>query len=746
MTAEMVLGAGEARFREMADAAPVLIWVSGPDGGCIWCNQIWLTWTGRPMGGELGEGWAQGVHPEDRERCLSIYRGALARREPFETEYRLQRADGEYGWMLGRGVPRHDPDGAFIGYLASCTDITELKRLQKAGREAHDRMRRLQAITSALSSASTAGAVIDVVLSEAVPAIDAIGAAVVLVEPDGKALEVAATSGYPPEIITALDRISMDAPLPIAKAARTRRRVQYEDRAAIMADNPGIQELVMPPDRALAAMPLLVEDRLLGALGISWPTSRRLPQEELAFLDAVAGQLAQALERARLYEAEAMARAAAETAATRLAFLADASRILGASLDLEATLSRLAQLAVPRLADRCAVHLLDEQGEPRTVAMTHNDPGRVESVRRLHEGHPTELRPNIGLGAVVRTGRSQYYPEITDGLLQQAARDEEHLQVLRSLGLGSAMTVALRDRGRIVGGITLLNDVPRKAGIEDLALAEEFAARASAAVVNARRFAERSRIARSLQTSLLPGSLPVIPGADLAAAYLAAGEGDVGGDFYDAFQAGRDRWMLAIGDVRGKGVEAAAVTGLARHTIRCAALHSRAPRRILADLNTVLLRNDRERSEEALALPRFCTVCLVALQPLPVGFRVTVCAGGHPLPMVIRADGGVQELGRSGTLLGVLEHPDLRETRDILHPGETLVCFTDGITERHHQGRFFEDHLIETLTQHAGLSAADLAAGLREAARDFAQDAPVDDMALLVLRVGEPLPARDTHG
>lgn len=742
MTAELVLGEGEVRFREMADGAPVLIRVSDVDGKCTWFNRIWLDWTGRQMAEELGDGWAEGVHPQDLERCLSIYRGALGRREAFEMEYRLRRADGEYGWVLDRGVPRKDAEGNFIGHLGSCTDITELKHLQTAGRAAHDRIRRLQAITSALSGASTADAVIDVVLSEAIPAIGASDAIASLLSEDGTHLEVAGVDGYRPEVIDAIRRCPLDAPLPLAKAARLGVRLQYESREAMLADNPGMTDLVpQPPDRAMAAIPLAVKDRLLGSFAVTWPKVRRLAPEDLAFLDSVAGQLAQALDRTRLYEAEAEARAAAETSAERLAFLAEASRILGASLDLEETLSRLAKLAAPRLADWCAVHLLDEQDRPRAVAAAHADPERAAIVRDFQDRWPPRWDATAGLGAVLRTGRSQLYPKMTDELLQKVAHDEEHLAILRDLGLGSAVFVALRDRGGVVGGITLVNDAPREAGEEDLALAEEFAARASAAVFNARRFTERSRIARSLQASLLPASLPSIPGADVAAAYLAAGEGEVGGDFYDAFPAGSERWLLAIGDVRGKGVEAAAVTGLTRHTIRCAALHSRTPRRILADLNTVLLRNDWERSDEALPLPRFCTVCLLALRRMPTGFRVTVCAAGHPLPVVVRADGRVEELGRPGMLLGVLERPDLYETRAMLYPGDTLVCFTDGITERRRDGRFFEDQLAEILIANAGLEAASSATALRQAARDFATDAPVDDMALLVLRVTDPAPA-----
>jgi PAS domain S-box-containing protein len=133
--AEEALRASEEMFRILADTAPVMIWVSGPDKLCTFFNKPWLDFTGRAMGEGLGYGWAEGVHREDYDRCLEIYVKSFEAREPFKMEYRLRRHDGEYRWILDHGVPRYSPGGDFLGYIGSCIDITERKQVEARERE-----------------------------------------------------------------------------------------------------------------------------------------------------------------------------------------------------------------------------------------------------------------------------------------------------------------------------------------------------------------------------------------------------------------------------------------------------------------------------------------------------------------------------------------------------------------------------------------------------------------------------------
>ncbi|MPZ89570.1 MAG: PAS domain-containing protein, partial [Nitriliruptorales bacterium] len=219
--AETVLRESEARFRRTVDPPPVLIWISGNDAKRTWFNQAWLDWTGRALARQLGDGWAEGVHLDDLDHCLAIQQATFERREPFEMEYRLRRADGSYGWVLDRGVPRSDPSGRFAGYVGSCADITELKRLQAIMQDTHERMSRLQSITVALSGASTLESASEVVLSRVVPEIGADSAATTILTRDGAHLEVVGPAGYRSEVVAHLRRrFPVDAPLPLAQAAR----------------------------------------------------------------------------------------------------------------------------------------------------------------------------------------------------------------------------------------------------------------------------------------------------------------------------------------------------------------------------------------------------------------------------------------------------------------------------------------------------------------------------------------------
>jgi|GEM_PF-2205475 len=737
---EVVLhDASEVQFRSMANTAPALIWSSGPDGGCDWFNDVWLDWTGSDLASELGDGWARGVHPDDLERCLGTYRGAVDRRQPFEMQYRLRRGDGSYGWLLDRGAPRLDANGGFTGFLGSCTDISGLKRLQDASSESLRRMQALQSVTAALSDVSSRDAALAIVLHHAVPVLDADGGVVAVVSDDGAEVEVMVADGYRSATVRRLSRFPVDAPLPLAKAIRTRTACRYGDNAEMLADNPGMADLVLPEvNRASLTVPMVVGDRACGALGLTWVAPHTLGAEETGFLAAIAGQLAQTLERIRLFDAEAAARREAERVAKRLAFLANASRILGASLDLDLTLSRIASISVPYLADWCLVHLANEAG-PRLVTVVHDDPLGEEALRRLASAGSQPTAVATAVAAVLRSGRPRLLERVELPDLDEVSLAPRYRRALRAAGFREALIVPLQHGGETLGTLTLVNGGGRELDAGTRSLAEELAVRAGAAVANARAYRDRARIADELQASLLPALLPTIPGVELAARYAAGDEHmEVGGDFYDAFALEADRWLLVIGDVRGKGVEAAAVTGLARHTIRALALHHDRPAGILADLNRVLLREDASRdTEHRFGEPRFCTVCLlvVARDPATGATTATICAAGHPPPRLLHADGSVTEEGTASDLLGVLEEPTLTEHVIDLRAGDALVCVTDGITERRHGGMFFEDRLNAVLTAARDAGAEELAARLIMAASSHAPTAASDDMAVLTMRL-----------
>src|SRR5690242_19419700 len=423
----------------------------------------------------------------------------------------------------------------------------------------------------------------------------------------------------------------------------------------------------------------------------------------------------------------------AEEQHARDAFLAEAHALLGSSLDYATTLENLARLSVPYISDWCIVDVVNADGQIERLATAHLEAEMETLAAELRRRYPhTDLEH--GSDQAIAVGRSTLVPRISDEQLAEAAHDDEHLAIMRELGLHSAMIVPLRARDRSIGAITFMSaESGREFGEADLALAEDLANRAAVAVDNSRLYGERSYIASTLQQALLPDNLPDIPGVELAARYVAAGEGaEVGGDFYDIYRAGESTWGLAIGDVRGKGPRAAAVTALTRYTLRAASLSQTTPSSILMTLNEAML---RQRSDD-----RFCTVAYASIEPSERGgITMRLGVGGHPLPLLIRRDGSVERVGRPGTLIGLVPDPDIVDVTLELSPGESLVLYTDGVSEArsHEDGLFGEDRLIELLRESASRDAAEIAEGIEQRVRDFRDQASADDLAVLVMRVRE---------
>jgi serine phosphatase RsbU (regulator of sigma subunit) len=448
---------------------------------------------------------------------------------------------------------------------------------------------------------------------------------------------------------------------------------------------------------------------------------------ELALFALVAFVVAQLLARQDKIRSES------EANRQRLAFLVQASHVLGASLDYERTLNHLARLAVPSLSDWCAIHLWNGRGTIESVVVAHSDPARVEQARELERRYPPDPSARTGIPNVMRTGRSELYREIPDALLAQAARDQTHLAMLRELGFRSAIVAPLMARGRTLGALTLVTaESGRRFGEADLALAEELGERAGLAIDNARLFRDRTHIAQALQQSLLPPALPVVPGFDLAAFYRPGREGvDVGGDFYDAFATVDGGWVLVIGDICGKGPEAAAITGLARHTLKAVSTSERRPARVLAALNDAMLREE--------VADRFCTVCYVRLEPGDGGGRLVVASGGHPLPVVVRIDGTIETVGEYGTLLGVYEDPDLQECEAQMRPGDVLVLYTDGLLGKTEAQASIEGGpLGSVLRSSVGRIAEHMAQSIRLYWDRLPAEDRTDDVAVLVVRARPP--------
>jgi PAS domain S-box-containing protein len=418
------------------------------------------------------------------------------------------------------------------------------------------------------------------------------------------------------------------------------------------------------------------------------------------------------------------------------AFLAQVSAALASSLDYEQTLRNVAQLAVPEFVDWCAVDLRDEDGDRRPVAVAHADPQRLKLAEKMRNYERIRLNPNEGIGLVFRTGRSVLYPKITDEWLVKTAADERHLELLREVGLRSVAVVPMAVGNRILGAMTLVNAESGRVLDEfDLKLAEQVADRAAVAIENARLYSERSSIAHTLQQSLLPEQLPQIPGFELASAYIPAFEStEVGGDFYDVWEL-EDGWMLIIGDVTGKGIEAAALTSLVRHTMRAASEFESSPAALLARVDSIL-KKQRARS--------ICTALCMRL----FADRALLAAGGHPLPLHVSSR-GVGRVGEHGPLLGGFTDVSWHDTTVDLEPDSILVAYTDGVTDAIGADgtRYGLQRLCDTLAHFRGRSATEVIEGLTVALGEFQIGTHADDTAALVLRRrGRLVTERDGQG
>ena len=399
--------------------------------------------------------------------------------------------------------------------------------------------------------------------------------------------------------------------------------------------------------------------------------------------------------------------------------LVEAGDELAASPDYQSTLRRVAQMAVPGFADWCAVSILQPDGWLEPVAVAHSDPAKLRIADELRERYPVhasdpEMREFLASGEPDLT-------EITPEMLHETARDEEHYRILSELGLRSAIRVPLRAGTEVLGVITFVTTGQgRLLGEEDVGVAAELARRASVAMLNARLFDARSRTAMTLEEALRPPALAEIPGWRLDGFYEPASEGgEVGGDFYDTFEV-PGGWMVMIGDVGGRGVEAAALTAMARYTLRTAAALLGDPMVAFQELNAALL----DRGQGA--------ICTAALVLLGEDGRVRACSAGHPPPIVL-SGGAAVVWATAGPVLGAFDDVSWEVSNRTFVDGEQLVLYTDGLFELPgSDGRFGEKRLRDALAGSSGPEDAVVRA--HEALARFAAAGFPDDMAMVVLQ------------
>ncbi len=490
----------------------------------------------------------------------------------------------------------------------------------------------------------------------------------------------------------------------------------------------------------VVAVPLVAQGVVLGLLILSWDGEYPIEPGERDLLIAIGEQCVQALERARLYHGELQAR-------ERLALLAEASRVLASSLDVEATLAAVAELVVPEVADACLAYV-QRAGGLFLVGAAHVDPAQMRMLKaRVRSGEPHRLDE---LEQVARTGEPLVYLGSGPGGSSSTGTSSTGSSSTGTSSTGTSSTgtsstgtsstqdrrrsarlaVPLRVNDRNLGVLSLSMDRSgRSFRSTDLEWVGDLAARIAGAVDNARLYQERATVAHNLQRSLLPPSLPITTGFEIAARYHPVGDGSlVGGDFYDVFALSEGHWGVVMGDASGKGVDAASLTSLARHTVRVAGRRESSPSKVLEALNQAILDADVDE--------RFCTIAHAWVEVTELRARVRFSLGGHPSPLLVRADGAVQPTGRSGTAIGLFPDPELFDDEVELAPGDALVLYTDGLTEARSPQGVWADGLLEAAVEASkGLDATGMAVMIEQAVLRFEEDQPRDDIGLLVLRM-----------
>lgn len=468
-------------------------------------------------------------------------------------------------------------------------------------------------------------------------------------------------------------------------------------------------------DPGAVAVPLPVSSPLRGSL-VLYPSAGAAPGaywNELATLSAQ--RMAIGIDAERLHGDDVRRRG-------WLAFLAEVSELLAGSLDVELTFALVPQLAVPRLGGWAAVHTLTPDGRLELVSVAHSDEEQLARLRRRLDARAST--------------------EVADRLRSALTESTTLTLPGDGRGDGAGVAVPLAARGRALGVLSVGRHADRLHGAEDLAVIADLARRASLAIDNADAHADRIRVAHDLQAALLPVQLPSAPGIEFGAEYVPASTGaEVGGDFYDAWALRRNRWLVSIGDVCGKGTQAAVVTGVVRDVMRALVGENRPLPRMLASLNRTLL----ARQSDRYATVAVAMVTRLELPGRPRVLEVSLCLAGHDRPILLRADGSTRAVGECGTAVGLIEEFEVSEALVCLQPGDALVFITDGVTERrcHHAHRsagrggsrmYGTRKLRALLSGLAGDPAASIAARVRADAVAYCDDPPRDDIAVLVVR------------
>lgn len=643
------------------DLLPDPAWVTPAEVGLAYFNAAWLALTGTASRTASLDEFLSFVHPADHAGLRADWHAARDRGTDYTARFRVRAADGRYRWFLARSVSI-TVDGVLAGWIATIVDIDAERRVRDELVAAEERARGL---------------------ADAVPQLIGVTA------PDGSLISVNRT-------YTAYTGLTID---------------QARDAAWTVTIHPDDVEAMVRDWHAAVARgePYETQYRLRRRDGVyRWFLNRASPvRDGSGAITSWVGTATDIDERKRAEDA--------------LRVVVEADAVFAGTLETATALQQLADLAVRHLADWCGVYVYDPEGNLRPLAIAHADPSRVRFVREYLRRYP--IGPRDGLALVAAKG----VPERINGITRDmfgVIPDPEQRALALSLGVRAIMNVPLTVGESRFGALSLaLSETDRAFTDDDQRLAMLIAQRASIALSNARLFERQREVARTLQASFLPADLPRVEGVAFDAVY-APGTLDltVGGDWYDAFAYDGDALGFSVGDVAGRGLDAAVTMGKMRQTFRALADVERDPARVLAVADAVLRREH----------PDVFVTAFGALYEPATGI-LRYANAGHPAPCVRAADGTLRRLAAAGLPLGLGDLGAPLAQADSLRPGDLLVAFTDGLIEATHDMDEGERRVAEALAHPAFALCSAPAALLRTL---VVPGVPGDDVAILAARIG----------
>ena len=703
----------EQRYRSLVEATTTLVWTSDAAGAFIEEQSGWEAYTGQSWSEYAGFGWVGALHHEDREVVETTWRAARARGDRYEVQARLWHASsGRYRHVVARGAPLRDDRGEIQEWVGNVTDVHD----QVADRrEADDRAQHLLQLTVELAAAVGEEEIAELLAERVRQALDADTFVLGRLDERRGMLVPVRMAGFSAEVMADFGEIPLDRPSAAADVVRTGQPMFLSSAAEYLARYPDLARWREANQlESWAHVPLVADGKAIGLVHLGFRRQRELVEAERVFLETVTAAAGQAWQRAGILRAE-------RAAARRLRQVQELSDIA------------LGRLALPELLDALL---------PRLQAALEVDVGRIllvdEEGRRLEVAASVGFEDDLGdrrISIAVGEGFAGRVAAVRAPLTtaDDAADDVTHhsSEADRASRDGSALSgagVPLLVGSRLVGVLDVGTRRPRTFTDDDIELLKLVAERIAVAIDRTRASDLQRSLAQTLQASLLPPTIPEIPGVEVATSYRAAGQGaEVGGDFYDLFPDGHGGWYLVIGDVCGRGVAAAGLTGLARHTIRVVAPERRSPAAILTRLNQVL--SDSTEDD------RFATVACAHLTRVGAGLRMVVASGGHCPVLVRRAGGAVEPVPAVGALLGAFPDVELGDVMVELGLGDAAVFHTDGVIEAHGaDGLFGDERLAEVVARGPGTSAAELGRALEDAVLSYSGGRISDDLAIVVIR------------